>query len=85
MKYRKVILSNELKVEDVEVRESQLVSVTREGGDEGSVALIDGNSHRIATRSDAEFAGKGLYLSDGFDWILGRDSQNSLVLIPIKR
>lgn len=85
MKYKKVILSHELKVEDVEVRESQLVSVTREGGDKGSVALVNGGTYRIATRSEGDFAGKAFFLSDEFDWVLGIDSEDSLVLIPVKK
>jgi len=38
---------------------------------------------RLPIRSDGEFAGKAIYLSSNYDWILGRDDLGLIILIPL--
>ena len=51
-------------------------------GNENTVA---GNRYRLAVRTEGEFKERGFYLSGSFDWIIGTDSHDVLVLLPLKK
>lgn len=40
---------------------------------------------RLESRDSGEFKGKGFYLYSSFDWILGKDTEGILVLVPLKK
>lgn len=39
----------------------------------------------IEIRTSGTFKGKALYLESGYDWILGKDDEGLIVLVPIKK
>jgi len=53
---------------------------------EGSSNItIDEKSVFTEIIAGTEFCGKAIYLDNGFDWILGKTSDNSTILIPMKK
>ena len=86
MEYPRVVLISKIreKEEGIQLYSDQLHKVTREEEINGSAGKINDLSFRIAVRSDGELAGKGFYLSKEYDWVIVKDSKESLVLVPIK-
>ena len=50
--------------------------------------LIDLSSEDIHSfielREDGDFEDQGFFLDDNYEWVIGRDSTNALVLIPLE-
>lgn len=46
--------------------------------------LKDDTGGLLDTRSDLEFKGKAIWLNSNYNYILGKDSNNSTILIPLK-
>jgi hypothetical protein len=46
---------------------------------------IEGQCINIQVRACCEFSGKGFYLDKSVNWVLGTDSENVPVLIPLKK
>ena len=71
------------KVEETEeIPEERLVAV--EIDEEGAFRL-DGESRSLERRNTGEFAGKAIYLSSSFNYELGKDSEGSVCLVPLKK
>jgi hypothetical protein len=84
MGYPKGVIKKEVG-EVVEFAPDKLLSVTPSTGGTGSCADIAGESFHISIRSAGEFAGKGFYLSDDYNWFIVKDSSGYLVLVPTKK
>jgi len=39
----------------------------------------------IETREYGELSGKAFFLSSSFDWIVGRDGKECLILVPLRK
>jgi hypothetical protein len=68
---------------DTQIKEEDLVRVQENSFDTQS--LYDENGVIIQTRSGGDFAGHAFYLSDRVDWKLGKDTEGSIVLVPLKK
>ena len=80
MELRKLIIK-EKEGEILEVPEERLCNVKVSV----SNPEINGGAVYIATRGEAEFEGKAIFLPQEFDWILGRDSVGSICLVPLRK
>lgn len=66
-------------VEPIEIESDRLVTV------EDHIGTININgAPGLDVRQSYEFAGKAIYLNLNFDWVLGKDSDGSTCLVPLK-
>lgn len=73
---------NKLKIKEtnfVEIDKSKLIEVPNDSiKEESGYVLID-------SRGDFEFRERAFYLGEKFDWVIGKDSNNMLCLVPMKK
>jgi len=72
--YPKVSVITNNEKTDVEILQDSLV----ECKDSGKLC-------KPFVRSGGNFAGNSFYLDTRFDWIIGRDNEKDLILIPFKK
>ncbi len=70
MKLSRVVIGKKTRKSQVSVRESRLTYLDR---------------IFVGRRISGNFAQRAFYLNDTYDWVLGKDNKNCLVLIPLIR
>jgi hypothetical protein len=80
MKYPKVNIINTIEnaKEVVDINMNKLVDV------KGSM-LVELESGILEKRSTGNLAGKGVYLGSRYDWVIVKDDQGELVLVPFRK
>lgn len=64
-----------------EIDEDRLVTVDDNGG-----TVVDGDKWVLKYRNGGHYHRKAFYLqTDEYDWVLGRDNEDLLCLIPLKK
>ena len=67
MKYQKLVMDEE----GIKIDEDKLSDVTEMWGRHIGVRICD------------EYKNKGFYLSQAYDWVMGKDSNDKLCLVPL--
>ncbi len=76
MDYPRIVMAAKGSTDNIEIDSDRLVGVT-------------GFYHRsnpiVETRIEGNLYGKSFYLDNRYDWIVGTDDQNTVVLVPLSR
>ena len=80
MEYKEVRV-NEPVVDPYNIDAKTLVKIKDNGGFD-----VDGRTSAIQIRtSNGMFQGKAFYLSDRWDWVVGKDEKGMICLIPLNK
>jgi hypothetical protein len=54
---------------------------------EDKLIKVSGNfyDNKIDVRTCGDFKNNAFFLSDSYDWIIGRDDQGATILVPLKK
>ena len=78
MEYSRIKVSGK-KTGDIDVDEDRMLEVT------GTITTIkiSGKVLYASERTEGNLEGKAIYLDHSFDWVLGKDSEGSICLVPL--
>lgn len=81
IKYSKLKIKEE-KEDIMAIDKTRLVEISQEFK---RATLVDEDCTIIERRCDGPFLNKAIYLSLTYDWVLGRDEDGVLCLVPLKQ
>ena len=76
MDYPRVMITTEGVPDNIEIDSNKLVKVS---------GLSSDYSPFIETRILGNLKGQSFYLDSDYDWIVGTDNQNTVVLVPLRK
>jgi hypothetical protein len=78
MEYDRLIIK---KPDDAnEIDRDRMVKISQNGG-----RIVLGKWMALETRARGEFADHAIFLPPVYDWVLGKDREGTLCLVPLKR
>ena len=81
MDYKKIVIKYGTLTNTKEIPTERLVNITY-----ANIQIeLDGNLIYAAKRGYGELQDKSIYLPHEYDWVLGKDSQGCIILIPLKK
>lgn len=74
MKYNLLKIEQKEEKDSIKINSDDLIDVN-----------VCGFFSYLNIRASGEFTRRAIWLSDKFDWTLGRDSRNQIILVPLKK
>lgn len=67
------------------IKYKRLVPKNEESTDVDMTRTVRISDFNLKIRSEGEFRGRAIYLTNDYDWVIGVDSEDQICLIPLNR
>jgi hypothetical protein len=70
-----------------DIAHSDVVEIDKSRLVEPSFGLLENleSSGNVKTRSTGNFSSQAIYLNSNYDWVLGKDDRDEIILVPLRK